>query len=57
MSRIKGICADAAALGVERTHLYRVLKGQRESASLTRRYKALLAARGESFEPANPTSA
>jgi len=39
--RIPGICADAEALGVTRIHLWCVLKGRRESASLKRRYAAL----------------
>jgi hypothetical protein len=36
--RIKGLCAAAEALGVHRTHLYLVLSGKRESASLRARY-------------------
>ena len=36
--RFAGIGKAAAALGVERTHLWRVLTGQRQSRSLTRRY-------------------
>lgn len=36
-----GIVSDAAALGVERTHLFRVLNGERNSRSLMRRYRAL----------------
>lgn len=39
--RIKGICADAEALGVTHQHLWAVLSGRRESASLRRRYQAL----------------
>jgi hypothetical protein len=41
-ARIKGLCAAAAALGVHRTHLYLVLSGRRESASLRARYEALV---------------
>ena len=39
--KIRGLCADAEELGVTRMHLWAVLKGKRESRSLTRRYKAL----------------
>jgi len=39
--RFRGICADALKLGVDRVHLWRVLKGQRPSASLLRRYRQL----------------
>jgi len=39
--RIKGITADAAALGVTREHLWRVLKGLRESPGLIKRYNNL----------------
>jgi hypothetical protein len=42
--RFRGICADAAALGVHRTHLYKVLSGERPGKSLTARYQALKAA-------------
>lgn len=38
---IKGLIADAATLGVHRNHLYLVLKGKRQSASLTARYQEL----------------
>ncbi len=43
MSRVKypNICRDAVRLGVHRVHLYQVLDGRRESASLRRRYRAL----------------
>lgn len=42
-SRIKhaDIVDDAIMLGVERTHLYRVLEGKRQSASLLARYQQL----------------
>lgn len=40
--RFPKIFAHADALGVERSHLYRVLTGQRTSASLKRRYEALV---------------
>jgi len=39
--RFAGIGEAAAALGVERTHLWRVLTGQRQSRSLLARYEAL----------------
>jgi hypothetical protein len=39
--RFPGICAAAKALGVTREHLYRVLTGERHSASLSRRYHSL----------------
>lgn len=39
--KFKGIVKDAKELGVERTHLYRVLSGQRVSKSLTQRYRSL----------------
>ena len=39
--RFYGICAAAKALEVERTHLYRVLTGERPSKSLLSRYRAL----------------
>lgn len=39
--RFKGICSDAAALGVDRAHLTKVLTGKRPSKSLTARYNAL----------------
>jgi DNA-binding phage protein len=42
--RFRGITKAARELGVDRTHLYRVLKGQRQSRALIRRYKALRAA-------------
>jgi len=38
-TKFRGICAAALALDVERTHLYRVLTGERESKSLLKRYK------------------
>jgi hypothetical protein len=38
---IRGICADAATLGVHRCHLWFVLTGRRESKPLMRRYRAL----------------
>ncbi len=38
-----GIVEDAKALGVSRTHLWRVLTGQRESARLLARYQHLKA--------------
>jgi hypothetical protein len=38
---IAGICADAQRLGVRREHLWMVLRGRRESASLLRRYEDL----------------
>lgn len=44
-ARIPGICEDAATLGVNRSHLYRVLTGRRQSRSLLERYAALQAAK------------
>lgn len=38
-----GLAAAARALGVNRTHLSRVVRGQRVSARLTAAYKAWLA--------------
>lgn len=43
LTRFPGLIADADALGVHRTHLYLVLSGQRTSASLLQRYRALKA--------------
>lgn len=39
--RIRGICADAAALGVTPEHLALVLRGKRKSEPLQTRYQAL----------------
>lgn len=39
--RIRGICADAAALGVTHEHLALVLRGKRKSEPLLARYQAL----------------
>ena len=39
--RPTGNPAAAAALGVDRTHLWRVLRGQRRSDRLMRRYREL----------------
>jgi hypothetical protein len=39
--RFPGICADAKALGVHRIHLFLVLKGERDSEPLKRRYRQL----------------
>ena len=39
--RIRGICADAAALGITRDHLRLVLQAKRPSRSLLRRYRQL----------------
>ena len=38
---IVGICADAKTLGVTRSHLYKVLTGQRESKPLLEHYNSL----------------
>ena len=38
-TRVRGICEAARALGVNRSHLYRVIRGQRKSESLIRRYE------------------
>jgi hypothetical protein len=43
--RFPGITADARALGVTRVHLYLVLRGDRPSPGLLRRYKELKEAR------------
>lgn len=43
--RLRGIVADAAALGISRYHLWCVLKGKRRSASLLKRYRDLLKSR------------
>ena len=42
-TRFPGIVEHAVVLGVNVSHLYRVLIGERPSASLKRRYAALLA--------------
>jgi hypothetical protein len=39
--RFRGIFRDAITLGVERSHLYRVLAGKRVSATLLKRYGEL----------------
>ena len=39
--RIKGICADAQTLGVHRVHLHKVVRGDRQSKRLLRRYNDL----------------
>ena len=38
---IKGICGDAVQLHVTREHLTRVLRGERSSVSLVKKYEAL----------------
>ncbi|MBV9657174.1 MAG: hypothetical protein JO295_03595 [Verrucomicrobia bacterium] len=43
ITRFPNLMAHARALGVERSHLYRVLLGQRPSARLLRRYRELVA--------------
>jgi hypothetical protein len=45
--RVRGIGADAATLGVNRSHLWEVLKGRRQSQSLRARYQALKQAQQE----------
>lgn len=42
-TRFPRIGAAAAALGVNRTHLWRVLVGKRRSSSLLRRYRSFVA--------------
>lgn len=42
-TRFPRIVEAAAALGVDRTHLWRVLTGRRSSRSLLRRYNAFVA--------------
>lgn len=44
--RIAGIVADAEKLGVSRIHLYKVLRGKRQSKSLIRRYRELQKTKG-----------
>ena len=39
--RFPGLVTDAETLGVHRNHLYLVLSGRRESASLMKRYRSL----------------
>jgi hypothetical protein len=39
--KFRGICKDAALLGVHRTSLYKVLAGVRPGKSLSRRYAEL----------------
>lgn len=39
--KYKGISEDAAALGVTRVHLWKVLEGDRDSKPLMRRYREL----------------
>jgi hypothetical protein len=41
--RFRGICADAAALGVSRSTLYRLLTGERKSKRLAAHYAELKA--------------
>jgi hypothetical protein len=48
--RFRGISKDAEALGVERSHLYRVLAGKRVSERLLADYRQLK-------EAQNPTAA
>jgi hypothetical protein len=45
-TRFPTIGRDAAALGVTRWHLWKVLTGERQSAALSRRYRDLKAGRG-----------
>lgn len=49
--RFPGIAREAAALGVDRTHLWRVLTGRRESRSLLRRHAELVANGKEGTTP------
>jgi hypothetical protein len=44
-TQFPGIVADAASLGVNRIHLYRVLIGARDSKPLMARYRELQAAK------------
>lgn len=44
-TRFPGICADAAALGVNRASLYRMLTGEWQLPALKKRYEALKAGR------------
>ena len=43
--RFPGITEAARRLGVDRSHLWRVLAGRRESRALSARYSAFVAAR------------
>lgn len=52
--RFPGICADAAALGVHRVSLYKVLAGERPGKSLTARYHALKVAQKNGVVAAMP---
>lgn len=45
--RFPGLMTAARELGVERSHLYRVLSGQRESRRLMRQYRAWQSRRKE----------
>ena len=49
--RFRGIVADAAALGVHRTSLYKVLAGKRPGESLRRLYHQLKAAQRGGVQP------
>ncbi len=51
--RIKGICADSAALGCSRQHLWACLKSRRFSPRTLERYRALKAS--QNLAAANPT--
>jgi hypothetical protein len=49
-SRISGILADAAALGVDRDHLRMVLTGRRQSLRLSQAYAALKQSQSQTTE-------
>jgi hypothetical protein len=55
-SWFRGISGTAHALGVSRSHLWRVLTGERRSLSLMARYRALPAARVKSTLPGSQIS-
>jgi hypothetical protein len=48
--KFRGICADAAALGVHRHSLAEVLKGNRPGNSLLQRYHALKTAQNQTAQ-------
>jgi hypothetical protein len=54
--RFPGLMAASAALGVNRTHLYKVLSNKRSSKRLLARYKALKASQAQPATPQPPGS-
>jgi hypothetical protein len=49
--RIRGICRDAAILGVTRVHLSYVLRGKRPGESLLSRYSQLKNSQAQKVKP------